>query len=247
MAQTVYRNFYEVERMQKLIMILLLMFPSIGLRGTIGSLESQKWSNFIESLHKQENMPSPFSSVTKLITEYLPTSDSKNPILDVGCETGKHTIPLIEAGHKVVILDIAPNAIQYTLENARKRHLEKAIVGAILGKIEDLDRSYGPFKAVTGSYVFSFIPQGIFLDVMQSNVLERIEIGGYFAGGFFGTDHVWAKNPSVTTVTKEEIEQFFILRGFSICEIEEKREIVKTVFDDEQFFHTIEVIAKKVE
>lgn len=205
----------------------------------------EKWSHFIENLHRNtKGIPGPFKAVDTLARKYL-TKDSTGFILDIGCETGKNAIPLIKAGHKVTLLDIAPNAIRYTKENIQQLGLEHGVVNSINGKIETLDQTYGPFKAVVGTYAFSFIPPNLFEEVMKNNVLGRVESGGYFAGGFFGEKHVWAKDPELSILTRQKLKKLFSSMGFSICEIEEKTEETQTVFDGKQIFHTIEIIAKR--
>jgi SAM-dependent methyltransferase len=201
----------------------------------------EKWSKFIESFYQKSKgeVASPFKPVDTLIKNYLPKGAS---VLDVGTELGKNAIPLIEAGHKVTLIDVAPNAITYTLDNIGKRQLSSGVVASEAVKIESLDEKYGPFKAIVGTYAFTFIPPQLFEEVMKNNVLGRIEADGYFVGGFFGKDHAWAEDPKLTILSKEQIEKFFSTMGFAICELEERSEMQGTVL-----FHTFEVIAKRVD
>ena len=82
----------------------------------------KKWVNFNEKLQSQTKgkIPAPFEPVETLALKYL-----KEPgtILDIGCETGKNAACLIKRGHKVVLLDIAPNAISYIIENLKREGL----------------------------------------------------------------------------------------------------------------------------
>lgn len=205
--------------------------------------EVEEWSQFVERLNC-EPLPNPFRPVDTLVRLYLPQG-SGEAVLDIGCETGKNAVPLIEKGYSVILLDIAPNAIRYSMENLQQRGLFHGVIGCINGKIEELDPKYGPFKAVVGTFVFSFIPPHLFEKVMRNNVLGRIEPEGYFAGGFFGENHVWANDPNLSILTSETLEELFSSMGFSICEMQEKTEAHKTVLNGQQIFHTIEVIAKR--
>ena len=206
----------------------------------------ERWTRFVENYHKKHgNHLEPFLPVQTLVQKYLSQSESKRPILDIGCETGKNAICLIRAGHKVTLLDIAPKAIDLTLENLKAFDLTGGVAETIIGKIEDLDEKQGPFKAVVGTYTFSFIPPILFQEVMRTNVLSRIEPGGFFAGGFFGTKHVWANNPDLSITTQEKIKELFASMDFTICEMDEKKEEITTILDGQQIFHTIEVIAKR--
>lgn len=146
----------------------------------------------------------------------------------------------------MTLLDIAPNAVQYTQENIASAGLSSGVQDAVVGKIENLDPKYGPFDAVVGTFTFPFIPPQLFDDVMRNNVLGRIKPGGYFAGGFFGENHAWAKDPKLTIMTVPKIEAFFASMGFEICETKEETEESQTVLNGKQVFHTINVIAKRL-
>jgi len=207
--------------------------------------EVEKWSQFIEDLQKTKKIPKPFCAIDTLVREYLWQNHSTRSVLDVGCETGKNAICLIQAGHNVTLLDIAPNAIQYTQENLKKLELDHGVINRITGKIETLDSKYCPFKAVVGTYVFSYIASGVFQQVMKENVLGRIEPGGYFAGGFFGMEHDWAQKPELSILTQEKLKELFESMGFLICEMKEKKEVQSIISCGQQMFHTFEVIAQR--
>lgn len=238
--------------MKKILLLLLipLILLSLYARGDQNEhSEVAGWDEFIELLvQKTEGKElQPFRPVGTLVQKYLWQVESESPVLDIGCETGKNAIHLIQAGHRVVLLDISPKAIQYTQENLKKKGLEKGISDSIVGNIETLDEKHGPFKAVIGTYVFSFIPPERFEQIMKEKVLNRVEPGGYFVGGFYGEEHGWAGEPSLGFFTSEQLEEFFISHGFTICEIQEKKRVVETIPHGETFFHTIEVIAKRNE
>lgn len=205
-----------------------------------------QWITFIENLHAQEEgIPKPFYMVDTLVNKYLTSKVSTSPILDIGCETGKNAIPLLRAGYQVTLMDITPNAIRYTQERLGALGLEQGILESILGKIEELDPRYGPYQAVIGTYVFSFIPPNLFHDVMINNVLNRVEPGGYFVGGFFGKEHSWASDPKLSVVTQERLKNIFETAGFEVCEIDEHQEEVITIQNGKQVFHVIAVIARR--
>lgn len=204
-----------------------------------------KWTDFVER-RQASNLPLiPFPAVATLVEQYLSDMESNNPILDLGCETGKNALCLIQAGHRVTLLDIAPNAVEYTIENLKAAGCDQGIESSIIGRIEELDSNVGPFKAIVGTYVFSFIPPELFETIMKNNVLGRIEENGFFAGGFFGEEHCWADEPELSIMTKEKLEELFISSGFLICEMTEKKDMKATVYHGEKLFHRFEVIAQK--
>lgn len=204
----------------------------------------KKWTDFIEFLQKihKSQIPSPFEPVTTLVSKYLKPSSL---VLDVGCEIGKNAACLIRNGHRVVLLDIAPNAIEYTKKNLAQVHLDQGIEHSIVSKIEELPTCFGPFNAVVGTYAFSCIPPHLFRATMKNNVLSRIESQGYFVGGFFGNNHAWASDKTLSTLSTQELKDFFVSQGFAILDIQERIEDTPTVFEGTLRFHTIHVIAQK--
>ncbi|MCB1111646.1 MAG: hypothetical protein H7A37_03695 [Chlamydiales bacterium] len=80
---------------------------------------------------------------------------------------------------------------------------------------------------------------------MKENVLGRVKPEGYFAGAFFGEEHAWKNDSSITTTTVEKVKNLFASMNFTICSITEKKEELQTVFNGKPLFHTIEVIAQR--
>lgn len=223
--------------------------PAFSLLYSVEELSDvERWDHFIEELYQQSEGKTlkPFSAVKVLTRDYLWQIDSQNAVLDIGCEIGKNAICLIQAGHNVVLLDISPKAIFYTQEKLKQLNLDDGITGTCTMGIEMLDSQYGPFKAVVGTYVFSFIHPEIFEQVMRENVFGKIEVGGYFAGGFFGLEHAWADDSTLTIMSREELEEFFASMNISICFIEERKEMVMTVAGSEQLFHTFSIVAQRM-
>ena len=148
----------------------------------------EMWDSFIEKKHQQLEGKSlePFSAVIVLVRDYLlanrfPKSCfghrlriRKKCYLPDRSRPSRSTTRHCSQGHF------------YTQENLRKLNLDYGIADTCNTAIELLDSQYGPFKAVVGTYTFSFIHPEIFHQVMRDNVLSKIEVGGYFAGGFLG-------------------------------------------------------------
>lgn len=211
-----------------------------------GDNDVERWSKYNEKLHQTPmgKELKPYAPVDTLVKNYLNRIHSSNPVLDIGCELGKNAACLIAAGHRVHLLDIAPNAIQYTQANLKKMGLHHGVHESTIGRIETLDVKYGPYIAVVGTYVFSFIVPNKFNEVMK-NILSRIEKDGFFAGGFFGPDHPWANDPEKTILTRAQVEEFFKSMDFNILEINEKRQKHATMSQGVKTFHTIEIIAQR--
>ena len=65
------------------------------------------------------------------------------PVLDVGCGTGEHTLMLAERGFDVVGLDISPAAIERARAKARIRGLDPQLVVGDALALERLNRRFG--------------------------------------------------------------------------------------------------------
>lgn len=204
----------------------------------------KKWIDFNEKLQSQTKgkIPPPFEPVETLASKYL---KEPSTILDIGCETGKNAACLIRKGHKVVLLDIASNAVDYTIENLKREGLGNGIQDSVVAKIEDLPVKYGPFKAVIGTYAFSFIPPHLFSQTMKENILKRVSEDGYFVGGFFGEQHAWAINKNLSIVSVKELELLFSSQGFSILEMSEQVKEIPTVSNGITKSHNINIIAHR--
>lgn len=233
---------------QHLLILLTFCWFSFSIYATGDTSQEEGWDGFIERMYQRadEKNLQPFSVVTVLVRDYLWQIESEHPVLDLGCELGKNAICLIEAGHRVVLLDVSPKAIFYTQENLKKLNLDHGIAGTCVTPLENLDPLFGPFKAIVGTYVFSFIHPEQFQEVMTKNVFEKIEVGGFFAGGFFGPDHSWANKPILTIMTREELEELFASQGFSICHIGEVKKKVKTGDGNEPQFHVFKIVAQRL-
>jgi len=108
-----------------------------------------------EKLQSSDNsIPAPYEAVIALVQNYL--KKGTGLILDIGCETGKNAIPLIEAGYKVTLLDIAPKAIEYTQKNLKNRGLDKGIYESVIRKIEDLELSETSSEFSSTNYKHAF-------------------------------------------------------------------------------------------
>lgn len=72
-------------------------------------------------------------------------------------------------------------------------------------------------------------------------IKTNLNIGGRFAGNFFGQEHSWQ---NLSLVSKKEVEDFFL--EFEIEFIQESKNMRTSTLDEEIFHHDILIIAKKV-
>ena len=65
-----------------------------------------------------------------LAVELSQTLPPRAPVLDLGCGAGRHLVPLIQAGHRVIGFDVAPRGL--SLSKNRLKH-EGLVGGLVLG------------------------------------------------------------------------------------------------------------------
>ena len=80
-----------------------------------------------------------------------------------------------------------------------------------------------------------------YLAVLMTEITKHINQGGRFAGNFFGPDHSWNY---LCLVSIETIILYF--KDFEIEYIHETKELKTSALGEEIFFHTIDVLAKKI-
>jgi 2-polyprenyl-3-methyl-5-hydroxy-6-metoxy-1,4-benzoquinol methylase len=76
-------------------------------------------------------------------------------VLDVGCGTGRHALPLAARGARLVGLDPTPEMIERARQKARGQGLDVALR---LGSVEALDPALGQFDLVLCCLVLSHVP-----------------------------------------------------------------------------------------
>lgn len=210
------------------------------------------WDGFIQTLQEQTNkkfgaeysVQAPYEGVQDLVNKYFDHRDQKH-ILDIGCELGKNSLPFLEKGHRVTLLDISSIAIEYTTANLKQRNLYDKVFETMQLAIEFLPIEKRNYDAVVGTYTFPFIPQHLFDIVMKNNVLDRVKPGGYFTGGFWGEKHSWAKKPGITVSTEKSLRELFRSMNFEILQFDVIREERQSVHNGTVLNHEFRVIARR--
>lgn len=205
------------------------------------NLGNDKWGDFID---QAKDWLTP-GEVTQRLIQITKDHSLKN-IFTVGCESGKDPLYWVEHGADVTILDGTPHAVSITslrlADKGALNHL-KEVFACILEEIPD---DAGIFDAVTGTAAFPFIPPHLFKDVMEHKIFSHVAPSGYFAGHFFGPEHAWATDDTMTFVSADELVYLFIQNGFEIVWLDETKKQQDTVFDGPITWHEIKVIARKV-
>ncbi len=78
---------------------------------------------------------------------------------------------------------------------------------------------------------------------LWNKIVNALNPGGYFAGDFFGPNHVWSENAEMTFLTKDQIHTLF--KPLNIEYFIEEEGIRRTALMGMQHCHTFSVIAGK--
>lgn len=180
-----------------------------------------------------------------LIEKYF---SSKSSILDVGCGTGRTTMPLHELGYKVVGVDITPEMIQNAQKIAKSKNLD---ITYEVGDAADLKYEDNSFdNVIFSNNGWSQIPGRENREKALKEVYRILRPGGYF---IFTTHARTLKNFKLFWA--KQWVRFYILKplGFKIKEVDFgdrffKRESGGTKFEQEQFIHipNVNVVKKQI-
>ena len=164
----------------------------------------------------------------------------KGKAVDLGCGAGNDALELLRCRWTVLALDKESAALRCV----------KALTPASKQKFLSLKRAEFEKSAlptvdlVNASYSLPFCRPKHFKK-LWNEIVKSIEIGGRFAGDFFGIKHSWVKNnqQKMTFLTKAEIYKLF--RGFEIEMIQERKAFDLTALGDEVRWHSISIVARK--
>lgn len=211
--------------------------------------ETQQWNSFIEKLWRERGEhQNPHPVVERLLDNHLHHDASgieTSSVLDLGCELAKNAKPFARRGWSISLIDISPRAIELS-----RRILspllrgEAKILSADAISLTQLSPGQGNYRAVVGTYVFSFVPCCRFEEVMK-NIFSYIQKNGYFAGGFFGDRHGWVHKFDYTFIKREELVKLFTTSGFILYELSVEDRMTRLVDGATSRFHTLEVIAQR--
>lgn len=80
------------------------------------------YADFYDALYADKDYESETSFVVEVLTEYgVPAGAA---ILDLGCGTGGHAIPLVRRGYGVTGVDLSPEMVAQAIEKARAESLD---------------------------------------------------------------------------------------------------------------------------
>lgn len=155
--------------------------------------------------------------------------------VDLGCGTGKDTLYLLKKNWKVLAHDGEGRALKI---------LRNRVPSSKADRLETLVAPFSEMELpdnvdlINASYSLPYCPPADF-DACWAKIIDSLVVGGRFSGQFFGNRDEWAHNPSISTVSKQELRD--MLARFEIEYLDEDEGRSRAAR-----WHVFHVVAKKV-
>ena len=154
--------------------------------------------------------------LAKLILQELPP-DRYNPVLDLGCGRGRHSITLAKRGYQVTGVDLSPRAV----ETARERAEEEGLDELTQFKVGDMRQPVGSnFQLIVNLFTtFGYFEDDEENIAVLQNVKNMLKPDGYFVFDYLNA--VQVRN-SITPEEKGTLDadkgthQYHITRNIDI-------------------------------
>lgn len=160
---------------------------------------------------------------------------------DLGCGTGGDTVYLLEEGYDVTAVDAEQEALEIVAQRAKEKNLISPKL--IKSPMEEV-RCSEQLDLVTSNLALPFISPPNF-SLMWSKIAQYLNFGGMFSGQFFGRQHQWSTDTSMTFHDVGELKDLF--RGlFKVVHFFEEKEPTQTALQGMQFWHQYDVIAVRI-
>ena len=161
--------------------------------------------------------------------------------LDLGCGAGRDAQALLAHGYRVVAVDadtaaITPLATSLDAETRARLHLVRSRFERFKPKRR--------FAIVNASLALPFCAPVAFPGLVSS-VLEAVQIGGLFAGHFFGPNDGWVGTPGQTFLARAEVASLF--EGFEVALFRETEVDGVDALGRPKHWHIFGVVARRRE
>lgn len=196
----------------------------------------EKWTHYYKAVAGRVPRPT--------LMEALERFDAETPgkrehfAVDLGCGEGRDTVELLRRGWRVLAIDGQGEAFERML--ARPDIVNVELLETKIAKFQDIN--WPENNLVNASFCLPFCPPESFPE-LWNKIVESIRFGGRFSGQLFGDRDDWAKIPTNSHHTQEEVEK--LLEPFEIEVFNIEEQDGKTALDEPKHWHIFHIVAKK--
>jgi len=194
--------------------------------------EEYTWEHYYEKIQGRE----PRQLLLDVLEKY-PTGKSLHAI-DLGCGDGTETVVLLARGWNVLAVDGARVAIEHLMDKVPQD--AQVRLQTQVAKFEEF--ALPKTDLIHASLSIPFCHPDHF-PVLWEKITNALNLGGRFAGQFFGVNDSWANDPDMTFHTGEQVRA--MLEKFEIEYFHEQDEDGNAT-SGPKHWHVFTAIARKV-
>jgi len=187
------------------------------------------WKNYYKAI---EDRPP-----RKTILTALANFEKPGFAIDLGCGTGRDTVPILEQGWHVLAIDKEAEAIAKLKSKFYSN--EQLIVQ--VSTFEELKLT-PPIDLINASFCLPFCTAEAFPRVWD-HLFESLSRGGRFCGHLFGDRDSWQDGGLIHCQTRSQVET--LLQPYEIELLEEEEHPGKTPLGEDRYWHIFHIVAKK--
>jgi tellurite methyltransferase len=193
------------------------------------------WGDYYRAIEGRPLRPLFIEAVARLPS---PRADDRSRIaIDLGSGDGSETLALLAHGWTVIAVDGAPEAIARLRASVPPE--DAARLTTVVAPFHEVELPDADF--VYAGLSLPFCAPHEFADVWRA-VTDALQVGGAFAGHFFGPHDSWASTPDMTFQIRDELDGLFT--GFDVRQLGEQDEDGPAV-SGSKHWHVFHVIATK--
>lgn len=193
------------------------------------------WASYYEKTGTRPPRPTLIRALDAFDREGRP---AKAFAVDLGCGSGRDTIEILRRGWPVLAVDSAPEAFEGLL--ARPDLPEGAHIETQLARYEVM--TLPPCDLVNAGFSLPLCPKEAFPGVW-AKIVAALRPGGRFSGQLYGDRDSWAGNPTMTHLTREEVDA--CLADLIVEHLEEEEDDSVTPRGIAKHWHIFHIVARK--